>query len=244
MNCTSFAASNKPIKIVVSASTHEPYLFEDGDHGLTIDLLLAMNNVQSDFRFVLKRIPAKRVFQSIEQNWTDIVMWDNPVWGWKLKHNIMISHPLNAEKDRFIALKSSTRQQDYFDDFSGKRIVLVNGYHYQFREKDNDKWFEDPQYLPIFVKTELAALKMLITERGDIAVVSESTLNWFVYSNPDNKNKLLTSERYDREYERYFIVPQKAQISSAQVNAILETLSELKILNELYAKYGLNAPTY
>lgn len=75
-------------------------------------------------------------------------------------------------------------------------------------------------------------------------MVSESTLNWFVYSNPDNKNKLLTSERYDREYERYFIVPQKAQISSAQVNAILETLSELKILNELYAKYGLNAPTY
>lgn len=73
-------------EIRVGAAHFPPYTVrpESGaDTGLLPQLLEALNRLQSDYRFVLVPSSIPRRFRDFEQGRVDVVMFENPAWGWQ-----------------------------------------------------------------------------------------------------------------------------------------------------------------
>lgn len=232
------------IQVIVGVSPQEPYFLEGDTTGLTHELINAMNQVQQQYQFNVMGIPVKRAFQMLSQKWVDLIIWDNPMWGWKNKQSVQVSLPLINEKDVFVALLDTSRKQSYFDELVGKRLVLVNGYHYQFLSLETNINELKKYHTIKLVKTESIALEEIVSGRADVTVVSESSLGWFLKSQPHHQQKLLISERYDSEYQRYFLLPEHSKIPIKEMNRILETLFANGTLGNIYKKYGLLSPNY
>ena len=236
--------SQEKTNIVIGVSPQEPYFLGDGTPGLTHELIHAMNQIQQQYHFTMMSIPVKRAFQMLSKKWVDLIIWDNPMWGWKNKQSVQVSLPLIHEKDVFVAQLNTSRTQVYFDELVGKKLVLVNGYHYQFLNLETNVYELIKEHTIKLVKTEYAALEEIVSGRADVTVVSESSLGWFLTSQPQYQQKLLISERYDSEYERYFLLPEHGKIPVQEINQIIKVLSSNGTFNKIYEKYGLRAPTY
>lgn len=230
--------------IRVGASPHEPFFFEEGNRGLTVDLLSAMNQIQKKYRFEIIKVPAKRAFQFADKEWVEILSWDNPKWGWKERHPVEPSIPLIDEKDVFVTLKKGMRDQRYFDELSDKRLALINGYHYHFADFQTSHEELSKLYNVDLVKTEYSALQMLVSGRADVTVTSQSSLSWYLEQHPKVAQNLLISKKYDSQYKRYFLLVKHAPINIDEINNIIKQLSVDGVLLRLYQKYGLSPPIY
>lgn len=233
LSLNSYATS---INVKVGAGVRPPFLINK-TQGMGPEIISALNLVQNKFNFELVLVPISRRKQSLEESWIDIIMWDNINWGWD-KSNLTSSKPLLASKDIFITHSAKTKNQSYFNSFENKRICGVNGYHYKFMHFQTDYAYLKTLFDIVLVRTEEESIKMALLDRCDISVVSESALNWFLKLNPEHKNDIMSSERFDTQYTRHFLVPQYAPISVTEIDDILDKLKQLGLLAPIYQKYG------
>lgn len=230
-------------QINVGAGLRVPYLF-DNQTGLTIDVINALNSVQNDYQFVVLALPVKRKYESIQQGWIDIVVWDNPNWGWDEK-SVVKSMPLVVSKDLFITLKTATRNQAYFNDLTTKSLIGINGFHYRFADFETNIAELKRRFKINLVRNEQDAINMVLKGRGEIAIVNDVSLAWFLKRNTDAANKLLVSSKYDTKFERYFLIPKSThKITAKMINRYLQLADKQGLLTAAYRKYAVPKPEF
>ncbi|WP_286234750.1 substrate-binding periplasmic protein [Thalassotalea sediminis] len=232
------------IKINVGLSIRPPFLI--GNHqqffGAGPEILAALNKFQQTFHFVAVEIPSKRKQKALNDGLIDIMMWDNLNWGWREKP-VQSTAPIVSSKDVYITYANKTKSQQYFETLKNKSLALVIGYHYKLTEFDIEISTLTEHYDATMVRTEEASIRMTAANRVDIAIVSETALNWFFKQYPTVKQLILVSNRIDTQYTRHFIVPNSASISVNELNQLLQRALDANVLQPIYRKYGLTPPS-
>ncbi|WDE00157.1 substrate-binding periplasmic protein [Thalassomonas actiniarum] len=231
------------IEIKVGSSARPPFLFGEGLSGAAPEVIAAMNSVQSQFEFVLVPVPIKRRTQSLADGWVDVVMWDNPAWGWQ-EEDLDLTMALVASKDIFLALKKENRDQQFFANFTDKSLVAVHGYHYKFANYVTELSELVKHFNITLVRSEEVTINMVLVNRAEIAVVSTIALNWYLLRYPEFKDNFLVSKRFDTAYERFFLVPKTSPIRAEEINKILAKADQRGLLVEIYRRYGLKKPDF
>lgn len=243
LSLSSVAQTYKRIQINVGAGIRPPFLLEDNAKGVGPDIIHALNLIQEQFVFQLVAVPIKRRTQSLYEGWVDIIMWDNPNWGWELE-SLQHSQPLIHSKDVFITHADQYQSQDVFNQLKSHSLAMVHGYHYKFVNFETDPIKLNQLFDITLVRTEEDSINILLSGRVDIAVASDVALAWHFKKHPQSKNKILISEKYDTKYMRYFLVPASSPISAKELDELLILADEKGLLTPIYEKYGLVKPTF
>lgn len=234
-----------PKKIVVVASAdvqQRPFIFTDGS-GLTLDLLNALNDHQDQFSFRHEVMSVHRQMRSLQEDGSvHVAALHNIQWGWQ-RDKVETSYDLLTARDTFVALKGPTRGQSYFDGFGVRLSIGVLGYHYRFANYNSEQKFLKEKFNLETVESELGVLDMLLLGRGNIGLVSTTTLDYLAGHDRMKLNRFLISEKYDDEYRRHFVLAKTAPIKAAQFNQLLRELDAKDELAKIFQRYGLSAPT-
>lgn len=237
----SYPSLASKIVVKVGAGIRPPFLLPDGN-GMGPEIITVFNFVQDDFHFELVSVPIARRVTSLENGLVDIVMWDNVNWGWNNIESLTASIPLLYSEDRFVTHSSNTSAEDYFDNFTGKNICGVNGYHYVFLNFETDYNALSKDFHITLVRTEEESIKMALNKRCDISVASLSAINWFFTVDQDARSQLTVSKRFDTKYSRHFLIPAYAPISSDEINSIFIKANKLGLIEPIYTRYGQSVP--
>jgi ABC-type amino acid transport substrate-binding protein len=83
------------------------------------------------------------------------------------------------------------------------------------------------------------SIEMVLDGRGDVAVVSDAFLNWYLRKNPA-KRKLLISKKVDQHYLHTVIVRKNIKPSVHEINVMLRQFRKSKVYDEIVIKYGVS----
>jgi len=240
MSITVNAQPNKPV-VKVAGYPFSPYVTQlsDGRYtGLSIDLVNALNGIQSQVQFEFVATSITNRYKAYEMKRYDMILFESPVWGWSnIGHEFV---PLNIhDGELFISLKDKAIDQAYFEDFSGKALSLVKGYHYKFAD-----WQAEPQQLKTqfdiqFVNSNEASIISILRGRAEIAPVTWSYLQFYLSQYPEISPQLLVSTKWDQQYHHGILLNPNAPISKQQLSEWVGLLKKQQILTRLAAHYGL-----
>jgi ABC-type amino acid transport substrate-binding protein len=212
-------------EVRIGAAHFPPYVVhpEQGrNEGLLPSLIEQLNQVQTQWHFVLVPTSIARRYQDFERGRVDMAIFENPLWGWqRIKHSAVDLGLEDAEV--FVTLKQGN-DQDFFADLNGKRMALFYGYHYAFADFD-----ANPQYLlrrfnAVLTYSHESNLMMVVRKRADIAMVTQSFLSDFIARNPDIGAQLLVSQRVDQIYRHYALIRPGAPISAEEFTALMQQM--------------------
>lgn len=227
--------------IKVAAADFPPYVLkpESGEvGGILPQLLTALNEVQQDYRFVIRPTAIPRRFRDFQDGRFDLAIFENPDWGWQGIPGARIDLGLE-DVEIFVARAEPGRGQEYFKALGGKRLALYNGYHYGFAGFN-----PDPDYLQRAFNARLtyshdSNLRMVLRGRADIALVTRSYFNRYLEQNPDQAGSFLASDRVDQHYHHYALLRPDAPISAERFRTLLESLRGDGRLERIFSRYGV-----
>ncbi|MEW6990090.1 substrate-binding periplasmic protein [Colwelliaceae bacterium 6441] len=238
------SAESTVITIQVGAGVRPPFLIDNNKHqyqGAGPEILQALNQIQQQFYFVMNEIPSKRKTAAVSDGRLDIIMWDNVNWGWR-DESFVQSSELVRSKDIYFTFNDNNKSQDYFDNFNNKKLAMVIGYHYKVANFIVDIQTLKKNFNVTMVRNEEASIRMAIAGRVDIAIVSETALNWYLLRFPQYTSKILIADKYDTQYSRHFVLPEDAAIKPFEINNLLMLADKKGLLAPIYRKYGLVKP--
>ena len=206
--------------------------------GLLLDMLAALNALQTDYRFVVRPTAIPRRFRDFQEGRIDLAVFENPDWGWQGIPGARIDMGL-ADAEIFIAKAQPGRSQHYFGKLAGKRLALYNGYHYGFAGFNPDPEFLQREFDAKLTYSHDSNLRMLLRERADIALVTRSYFNAYLERNPEQAGTFLASDRIDQSYHHYALLRPGAPISAEQFSALLERLRAGGQLQQIFGRYGV-----
>ena len=215
-------------EVRVGAAHFPPYTVrpESGvDTGLLPQLLDALNQLQNDFRFVPVPSSIPRRFRDFDQGRVDMVMFENPAWGWQDIAYSAVDMGLE-DAEVFVARQQPDRQQDYFDDLSNKRLALFSGYHYAFAGFNPEPKFLTDTFNATLTYSHESNLLMVLRGRVDVALITRSNLTELLARNPKIKPQVLVSQRIDQIYHHYALLRPQAPIAAPQLAALLQQLRD------------------
>ncbi|MCY1507876.1 Bacterial extracellular solute-binding protein, family 3 [compost metagenome] len=227
--------------IQVAGAHFPPYVVKPESaeaSGLLLDMLAALNAVQADYRFVLRPTAIPRRFRDFQQGRIDLVVFENPDWGWQGIPGARIDMGL-ADAEIFVAKVRPGRSQDYFKQLAGKRLALYNGYHYGFAGFNPDPVFLQREFDATLTYSHDSNLQMVLRERADIALATRSYFNAYLAQNPEQAGRFLASERIDQNYHHYALLRPGAPISAERFSALLERLRAGGQLQKIFGRYGV-----
>ena len=228
-------------EIRVGAAHFPPYTVrpESGaDTGLLPQLLEALNRLQSDYRFVLVPSSIPRRFRDFEQGRVDVVMFENPAWGWQGIAYSAVDMGLE-DAEVFVARRQPQRQQHYFDDLSNKRLALFSGYHYAFAGFDSSPKYLTQTFNAVLTYSHESNLQMVLRARVDIALITRSNLAELLSRDPQIQHNILVSQRIDQIYHHYALLRPQAPISGPQFADLLQKLRDNGQMNAIFAPFKI-----
>jgi polar amino acid transport system substrate-binding protein len=181
----------------------------DKPAGLTLDMIKALNQFQNrfDFQFVLTS-PARR-YKDFEDGKFDLMFFESPDWGWReRKAPVDASEVFLDGGEVYVAQARPGRGQGYFDDLATRRMVGILGYHYGFAGFEADPAALAKRFRVALVNDNAASIEMVLKDRGDVAVVTDSYLKRYLRAHPDLEARLLVSDRYDQRYAHRVLLRQ------------------------------------
>lgn len=227
------------VVVHVGAYNFPPYIVQAESaqpQGLLIDLLAQLNQLQSQYKFVMVPTSVTRRYQDLASKRFDLIFFESPEWGWKgTEHQALDLHI--ADSEVYVARVLPSRDQHYFDDFGTKRLALYSGYHYGFADFNADRDFLRQHYKAEFSYSHDSNLLKVLHERADIAVVTESFLQMFIDRNPGSREQLLVSVRKDQIYSHQALLRPDSPVSAKQLRQLLDSLranGELQVLLQRY----------
>jgi ABC-type amino acid transport substrate-binding protein len=235
--------SIEPTDVIVGLSVRPPFLGALEKSGAGPDILKVLNTIQTEYNFLFKVIPSSRKTQAIKENWVDIVMWDNLSWGWE-NTLMQASISLVSSKDIYIALVEDNRTNDFFDDLSNRKLSFVSSYHYKITNFETNEDELSKRFDFYMVRTEEAAIRMVLSKRVEATITSETALSWFLIRYPQYMPQILISKHFDTQYSRHFLVPKDGAINIEDINLLLKLADEKGLLAPIYKKYGLEMPKF
>ena len=227
--------------IKVGAYHFPPYVSKpesEAPQGLLPDLLATLNAQQSDYQFVLVPTSVTRRFRDFQSARYDLIMFESPTWGWQnTPHETFDLQVQDAEV--YVAKAAAGRGQEYFSQFSGKRLALYNGYHYGFAQFNADPEYLAKQFNAVLTYSHDSNLLMVLRERADLTVVTRSYLHRYLLRYPEQRTQMLVSDRVDQVYRHQALLRPNAPISVVGLRGLLRQLRDGGQLSALYRQYDL-----
>ena len=227
--------------IKVGAYHFPPYVSKpesEAPQGLLPDLLATLNAQQSDYQFVLVPTSVTRRFRDFQSARYDLIMFESPTWGWQnTPHETFDLQVQDAEV--YVTKAAAGRGQEYFSQFSGKRLALYNGYHYGFAQFNADPEYLAKQFNAVLTYSHDSNLLMVLRERADLTVVTRSYLHRYLLRYPEQRTQMLVSDRVDQVYRHQALLRPHAPISAQALSSLLQRLRDGGQLSALYRQYDL-----
>ena len=227
--------------IKVGAYHFPPYVSKpeaEQAQGLLPDLLATLNAQQSEYQFVLVPTSVTRRFRDFQSARYDLIMFESPTWGWQnTPHETFDLQVQDAEV--YVAKAAAGRGQEYFSQFSGKRLALYNGYHYGFAQFNADPEYLAKQFNAVLTYSHDSNLLMVLRERADLTVVTRSYLHRYLLRYPEQRTQMLVSDRVDQVYRHQALLRPNAPISVEGLRGLLRQLRDGGQLSALYRQYDL-----
>jgi ABC-type amino acid transport substrate-binding protein len=225
-------------RLVKVAGTYFPPYVQDAAarKGLLIELLGALNQIQSDYRFVVVPTAIPRRFADLQAGRIDMVMFDNPQWGWgKINHEVIDLGMQDAAL--FVAL--APREESYFDTLQGKRLALYRDYSYRFADFVTDPERLRERFAVALTYSHEGNLLMVLNRRAEIAVVTRSFLEDFLQRNPQYRDRLHIAQKIDQYYDHRALLRPDGPISAQELENLLESLRTAGVLESIFQPLGI-----
>ncbi len=206
--------------------------------GITIDLLNEMNSFQNKYKFQFFSTSPKRRYSDFDKGKFDLIMFEDKSWGWKEK-DIAASKALLKGGEVYVTKTDSSKDQSYFDSFQNKSIAVILGYHYGFANFNSDEKFLKDNFKIQLSSTHEGNIKKVLKGRADISVVTLSYLKKFLKEYPDNKSKLLVSDKFDQRYNHTILLRKNSKIDVKEMNTLITKMEEAGVLSRIWEKYGI-----
>lgn len=238
------SAKKVPTVVRVGAVEFPPYIhIESGGKvtGLLEVLLNFMNKEQSQYAFQAIPISAMRRHSDFKNGDYDLSFFDNIDWGWD-KSAVDISNVYMRGKEVYITKRKPDRTDSYFNEFTGKSMIGILGYHYGFANYNADPAFLRKKYNMQLSTSNEGSIKMILFDRGDIAVVSDIYLNSYFKKHPEDKAKILVSSKIDQQYSHTVIVRKNTRPTVQEINILLNKFQQSKKFKEIISHNPNEAP--
>lgn len=243
-NAAAGLARAEPIQVRVGGYQFAPFVEFGTDglaSGLTLDLIAAMNRFQQEYHFVfVPTEPTLRYKEFIAKRF-DMLLFENKAWGWQ-HLPIDSSDPYLSGGERYIAQAQPGRDQSYFESFTNKRLVGIRGYHYRFANYESDPDRLQRQFTIDLIDSNAGSIRMVLSGRADIAIVTQSYLMRYFQTNPKLRSQLLVSDHFDQRYQHTALIRQGLKPSASDMNTLLAAMQQAGALARLWEKYGVNKP--
>lgn len=242
-NCfsASTAIEKKPLIVKVGAVHFPPYIELEANGktgGIIVELLDYMNSVQSTYKFEPVHTSTMRKIRDFNNHSYDLDFFDDLKWGWD-KTTVDASQVFMRGKDIYIAKKKPGRNEHYFDDFKGKSMVGMLGYHYSFAGFNADATFLRKNYNMQTSTSHEGSVKMILHDRGDIAIVSDAFLHSYFISHPEIRDKILIAKKADQQYALSAIVRKNIRPSVKEINDLLTKFKKSEQFKSIQKRYGI-----
>ncbi|KZN15705.1 MULTISPECIES: substrate-binding periplasmic protein [Pseudomonas] len=228
-------------QVRVGAAHFPPYTVrpESGaDTGLLPQLVEALNQLQTDYRFVLVPTSIPRRFNDFKEGRVDMAIFENPDWGWKDIAHTLVDMGLE-DAEIFVAQKQPGRDENYFKDLTGKRLALYSGYHYEFASFNADPKYLAETYKATLTYSHDSNLLMVLRGRADIALVTRSYLSDYLLRNQKVGEQLLVSQRIDQVYHHYALIRPQAPITGEAFGKLLQGLRNNGQMLKIFDPYKI-----
>jgi ABC-type amino acid transport substrate-binding protein len=233
--------AKEPIIVKVGATEFPPYIIvtDTGEvTGIVRETIDYMNSVQTDYKFIAIPASAMRRHENFKKRFFDVSFYDNIEWGWD-KSLAEASKVFMRGKEVYIARSKPGRGEEYFSDLKNKTMVGILGYHYGFANFNSDPVYLRKTFNMQSSTSNESSIKMILYDRGDIAVVSDAYLNWYLTQHPDAREKLLISKKVDQNYSHTIIVRKDIRPTIAEINKLLTMFRHSKEFKSIETRYGV-----
>jgi polar amino acid transport system substrate-binding protein len=226
--------------IKVGGYIFPPFLEKNssGFHGITIDLIEEMNEIQDKYIFEFFETSSKRRYSHFENGNYDLIMFEDSNWGWQ-SINLYATGVFLSGGEVYIAKKETERDQSYFDDLTNKSITVILGYHYGFARFIADESYLRENFNIQFSRNHETNIIKVLEGRSDVSVVTKSFLNLFFNGNPTLKDQLLISDKLDQIYNHRILLSRNSTITIDEINDLLSVMDKAGILSRIWKKYGI-----
>lgn len=235
------AQDKAPTVVKVGATEFPPYIEVSPDgkiSGIIAETLDYMNSIQKNYKFVAIPASAMRRHENFKKNIFDLSFYDNIEWGWD-KTQVDASNVFMRGKEVYIAKSKPGRDESYFSSFKDKTMVGMLGYHYGFAGFNSDPVYLRNKFKMQSSTSNESSIKMILYERGDIAVVSDAYLNWYLNNHPDARDKILISKKVDQNYLHTIIVRKNIRPTVSEINRLLIKFKQSKEFKSIETRYGV-----
>ena len=243
---TTASFAEEPISVSVGMYPFAPFVESKGslgEVGMTLDLVAALNKAQKKYYFETLLIPPKRRYQSFKDGHYDVIFYESLSWGWQ-DVKVDVSKVYQEGGEVYVALKKPDRNQSYFTDFNNKRMIGIAGFHYGFANFNSDEEYLIKEFNMMLTPYNDRNIKLLLKDRGDIAIITQAYLQRFLLDTPDLKPQLLISEKMDQIYNHTVLLRPGISPSIDEMNDMLEHLKKTGEMDKLLAKYGLHSACF
>lgn len=203
-------------------TNHKPF-------GMTVKLLEKFNKIQSKYVFELVETSSLRRYEDFQNHLFDMLIFENIEWGWS-KFDLKASKVFMNGGEVFITA-SNGHKQDYFNNIQGKRIRGFKGYHYKFLNNLNDENTLKANNVSLTTSHE-GNIEAVLLGDSDLAIVTMEFLVNYLEANPQTKNKILISKKFDQKYKHTILLRNDSKVSIAEINNFLKeirpTIANLK----------------
>ncbi|MCE2596156.1 transporter substrate-binding domain-containing protein [Motilimonas cestriensis] len=241
--CFSLSAyAHTKITIKVGGYPFSPYVTKASDgtySGLTLDVLKQLNKAQNKYNFTFVSTSSLYRYQAFSRNRFELILFENKMWGWQHVDFHTIPLPLD-DGEVYITQNKPDRGQDFFDDLKSKKLILVDGYHYNITRDITDQTLLNKQFDVSFVNNNHASIEAILRGRGEVAPVTWSYLQFYLKHYPEKRALLLSSERWDQRYQHQALLSHGALISQDELIAYLKQLEQSGTLDKLAKDYNLS----
>jgi len=216
-----------------------PYVFmSDKPSGIALALITEMNKLQDQYRFEAVATTSRRRYHDFTEKKFDVLLFEDKKWGWQ-QYPISASQPYFTDAEVYVTQSKAGRGQEFFDDLTSKVIVGVLGYHYKFANFNSDLDYLTSHFNFIHTENQKSSLELMLNQRGDIAILAKSYIDYHLSKKPEDNGKLLISEKTDQIYRHTILVRDNHSLSVHYLNDLLKKMKQQKVLNKLWQGYGL-----
>ncbi len=214
---------------------------QDGQpRGVTVEMIKVLNNVQDTYEFRFVPTSSRRRYAELNEGKFDLIFFESPEWDWVTKaYPVDFSRVFLNGGEVFVSLSKPGRGQDWFSSLQGKKMVGILGYHYGFANFNADPDVLKTTYNMKLVGNQRSSIDMVLADRMDVAVVTDSYLWAYLRDNPDAKSRILVSDRYDQTYSHRVLVRRGGPIGVDAVNRLLDGMERDGSLDRLWKATGV-----
>lgn len=206
--------------------------------GLTLGLVEALNRAQDryEFRFFLTT-PTRR-YQDFAAGRFDAMLFEMPEWGWQ-GIPVQVSPQIASDGEVYIALAAAGRDETFFDDVGGRRIAGILGYNYGFAGFRNDPDELRKRFDIVLVNDHAATIELVLRGRVEVGVVTESFLARHLVARPEDRGRLLISQRRDQVYSHRVLARPGLVPSADEIARMIADADRDGLLAPLWQRHGL-----